>query len=116
MRCFEYKIFNSVYDDILSGKKTIEYRLLNEKSNSIKKGDTIRFINIDNEEKYIVVSVIDKYIYDSIDDLYIDNKINNNSLYDNKEDFTNAFYSIFGKDKVKNSKIVGIEFRVNEGE
>lgn len=27
----EYRIYKSVYDDMLSGKKNIEFRLLNEK-------------------------------------------------------------------------------------
>ena len=31
-----------------------------------------------------------------------------------KDEFKLAFYEIFGKDKVDNSKIVGIEFRVKE--
>ena len=38
---YRYKIYNDVYNDMISGKKTVEFRLLNEKSNSIKVGDII---------------------------------------------------------------------------
>ena len=33
---YKYRIFEEVYNDMLSGKKTVEFRLLNEKSNNIQ--------------------------------------------------------------------------------
>ena len=45
---FEYRIYEEVYNDMLSGKKTIEFRLLNEKSRNIQIGDNIKFIVSDN--------------------------------------------------------------------
>lgn len=111
MNRFEYKIYNSVYNDIISGKKTIEFRLLNDKSNSINIGDEIKFINVDNYEKYIIVNVINKYIYDGIDDLWSKKEVLNNTLSYTKEELKKAFYNIFGN-KVKQSKIVGIEFKI----
>ena len=108
---FEYRIYKSVYDDIKSGKKTIEYRLLNEKSKKIKKGDFIRF-KVLNNEKEIIVEVVDKYIYDNIDELWNDPKTLVNALDYTKEEFQNALYEIFGKNEVLNSKIVGIEFKI----
>ena len=70
MNKFEYRIYNSVYEDMISGKKTIEFRLLNEKSESIKIGDEIKFEVVDNKSKYILVEVLDKYFYNNIDDLW----------------------------------------------
>ena len=45
----EYRIYKSVYDDMLSGKKNIEFRLLNEKSENINQGDKIKFRVLDND-------------------------------------------------------------------
>ena len=41
MKQFEYKIYDSVYKDMITRKKNIEFRLLNEKSSQIKIGDEI---------------------------------------------------------------------------
>ena len=41
---YEYKIYKSVYDEIINGTKTIEIRLLNDKSDKIKSGDTLESI------------------------------------------------------------------------
>lgn len=114
MNSFEYKIYNDVYNDMVSGKKTIEIRLLNEKSDSIKIGDEIKFIVLNDEEKYVLVEVLNKYIYNDIEDLWKHKEVLENILNYTKEDFINAFRNIFGKDKVLNSKIVGIEFKIKD--
>ena len=114
MNHYEYKIYNSVYEDMINGIKTIEFRLLNDKSNSIKKGDEIKFKVVDNEDKYLLVEVINKYIYESVEDLWNHKEVLNNSLNYTKEEFIKAFYKIFGKDNVINSKVVGIEFKIKE--
>ena len=114
MNSFEYKIYDDVYKDMISGKKTIEIRLLNEKSNSIKIGDEIKFVVLDNEEKYVLVEVLNKYIYNDVDDLWEHKEILNNLINYTKEDFINAFCNIFGKEKALNSKIVAIEFKLKD--
>lgn len=114
MNRFEYKIYDNVYDDMISGKKTIEFRLLNEKTESIKVGDEIKFKVLDDETKYVFVEVIGKIIYENLDMLWDSNDTNSNVLNYSKEEFINAFYNIFGKDKVINSKIVGIKFKIKE--
>lgn len=101
-----------VYDDMISGKKTIEFRLLNEKTDSIKVGDEIQFKVLDDENKYILVEVTNKYIYKDLNELWKQKEVLNNTLNYSKEEFINAFYNIFGKEKVINSKIVGIEFKI----
>ena len=109
---FEYRIYEEVYNDMLSGKKTIEFRLLNEKSRNIQIGDKIKFIVADNEEKYLIAKVIDKYIYDTLEDLWNDKDRLNNSLNYTKEEFINAFNNIFDEENVNNSKIVGLKIKI----
>lgn len=114
MNSFEYRIYNDVYNDMISGKKTIEFRLLNEKSNSIEIGDEIKFTVLDNKEKYILVEVLNKYIYNNVEDVWNNKDSLGNKLRFTKEDFINTFYNIFGKEKVLNSKIIGIEFKLKK--
>lgn len=109
MNRFEFRIYDNVYKDIIDGNKRIEFRLLNEKTESIKIGDEILFKVLDSD-KTILVKVINKYLYNNIDELWNSKERNNNILNYNKEELTKVFYNIFGKEKVKNSKIVGFEF------
>ena len=71
MNNFTYKIYNHVYKDIISGKKTIEFRLLNKKSESIQIGDKIKFEVVEDETKYVIVNVLDKYIYENVENNWI---------------------------------------------
>ena len=111
----EYRIYQSVYDDIISGKKTIEFRLLNEKSANLKKDDLISFVVLDSNLS-IIVKVVNKYIYTDINDMWKHKEqIKNNILnYSTKEELEHAFIEIFGKDKLDNSEIVGIEFKIKK--
>lgn len=109
---YEYRIYEEVYNDMISGKKAIEFRLLNEKSNNIQIEDKIKFIVADNEEKYLIAKVIDKYIYDTLEDLWNDKDRLNNSLNYTKEEFIKAFNNIFGEENVSKSKIVGLKIKV----
>lgn len=109
---YEYRIYEEVYNDMISGKKAIEFRLLNEKSSNIQIEDKIKFIVADNEEKYLIAKVIDKYIYDTLEDLWNDKDRLNNSLNYTKEEFIKAFNNIFGEKNVSKSKIVGLKIKV----
>ena len=108
---YSYRILEQVYNDMLLGKKTIEFRLLNEKSNNIQIGDYIKFIVQDNEEKYLITEVIDKIIYNNLDELWDSKDVMDNTLNYTKEEFIQAFNTIFGENKVKQSKIVGFKIR-----
>ena len=114
MNHFEYKIYDEVYNDIITGKKTIEFRLLNDKSKSIKPKDEILFKVLDNEKKSILVEVKNIKIYNDLDELWNNKDVLNNSLNYTKEEFISNFNIIFGKDKVINSKIIGIEFIIKK--
>lgn len=107
---YKYKIYENVYNAIMSGEKTIEFRLLNAKSESIKRGDTIKFEIFNDESKYVFVKVLGKYIYTNIDELWNDRDVKSNFLDYTKEEFIKIFNEIFGEENVKKSKIVGIKF------
>ena len=40
---YTFRIYREVYEEMISGRKTIEIRLLNDKTEKIKAGDIIRF-------------------------------------------------------------------------
>ena len=109
---YTYRIYEEVYNDILSGKKTIEYRLLNEKSNKIKVGDKIKFLIVNNEAKNIITEVLDKKIYINIDELLNSKEFLSSTLNYTKREFINSLYNIFGKENVDRSKIVGFKIKV----
>lgn len=108
----EYRIYKNVYDEMTIGKKNVEIRLLNEKSEKIKIGDKIKFQAIDTDS-YLIVEVTNKYIYRDIDELYENKDIVLNCVKNyTKEECLNVLFEIFGKEKVLSSKLVGIEFRI----
>lgn len=109
---YSYRIYDEVYNDMLSGKKNVEFRLLNEKSSGIKIGDKIKFVVIDNENKYLITKVIDKFIYDNLDSLCQSDYYLNNNLNCSKTEFIAMFNNIFGEENVKTSKIVGFKIEI----
>lgn len=65
----EYKIYKNVYEEMLFGKKNVEIRLLNEKSQKIKIGDKIKFQVFDSD-LFLIVQVMNKYIFSNIDEMW----------------------------------------------
>lgn len=109
----EYNVLKEVYDDMVSGKKDIEIRLLNEKSSNIKINDTIRFKILDNENIYVDTKVIGLKIYNNVEEVWNDRK-DLLSTINTLNDLRNIIYSIFTKEKVDNSKLIGIQFKLEE--
>jgi len=108
----EYRIYESVYNDMTSGKKNIEVRLLNDKSEKLKKGDKIKFQVVD-KDKNLIVEVINKSIYENFEEFWKDRDIVLSSAKNySKEECKNKLYEIFGREKVDTSKLVGIEFKI----
>lgn len=56
---FEMKLRPNPFNRIYSGEKTIEYRLNDEKRSLLNKGDYIRFTEIADEERTVLVEVLD---------------------------------------------------------
>ena len=55
---------------IRDGKKTIELRLYDEKRKRISIGDTIKFINTEDSNDTLCVTVIDLFVFTSFAELY----------------------------------------------
>ena len=56
---FEMKLRPDPFNRICSGEKTIEYRLYDEKRSLLNKGDYIRFTEIADEERTVLVEIVD---------------------------------------------------------
>lgn len=106
---YDYKIYNYIYDLIVSGQKKLEIRLLNDKSKSIKSKDLIRFTNIEDENKKVIVKVKDKRIYDNINILL--ESEDDTKIYPNKEKIKEILTKTFGNN---NEKFIVIEFELME--
>lgn len=108
---YEYNVYREVYNEMMSGRKDIEIRLLNEKSEKIKKGDKIKFKVIDDND-YVLVEVTNKYIFENYDELWSNKDIVlRSSMNHTKEEIYNILCEIFGEERLVNSKIVGIQFK-----
>ena len=109
----EYRVLKEVYDDMVSGKKDTEIRLLNEKSSGIKINDIIRFKILNNENVYVDTRVINLKIYNNVEEVWKYRK-NLLSSINTLDDFKNIIYSIYTKEKVDNSKLIAIQFKLEK--
>lgn len=107
----EYKVLKEVYDDMVSGKKDIEIRLLNDKSSKIKINDIIRFKVLNNEDAYVDTKVIGLKTYDDVEEVWNDRE-DLLSTINTLEDFKRVIYSIYTKERVDASKLIGIQFQL----
>jgi ASC-1-like (ASCH) protein/dephospho-CoA kinase len=106
---YTYNILNDVYYWMLSGEKTIEVRLLKEKSNNIQINDYITFNNQESKGRYIKTKIIDKVVYDSIEELIKDNDINKIMPNHFDKELIDLLNQIYG-DNLINSKLVAFTF------
>lgn len=58
-RIFEMKLRPDPFKRICSGDKAIEYRLQDEKRSLLNKGDYIRFTEISDEKRTVLVEIVD---------------------------------------------------------
>ena len=84
---YTYNVYNDIYYLMLAGKKDIEVRLLNEKS--------------------------EKIFYKDIDELLLDNDIKRILPGSSKEDLVEILVKIF-KEDFNNSKLVAFKFKYIE--
>lgn len=107
---YTYNILNEIYYFILSGMKTIEVRLLNEKSENILINDYIIFNNIDDNDRYIKTKVIKKVIYNNFSDLIINNDVNKIMPNHTADELKKLLFEIYGE-RLNNHKIIAFEFQ-----
>ena len=97
------------FDAIISGTKTIESRLYDEKRQLIQIGDTIEFTNREALDQTVSVKVIGLLRYETFHDLFSHNnptKFGSESV-EWLENQINEFYSI---NQQKENGVIGIEF------
>ncbi len=64
------KLNPSPLEMIRKGEKTIELRLYDEKRRKVLVGDTITFVNSEDENDTLIVKVADLFVFDSFKTLY----------------------------------------------
>ena len=106
---YTYNILNEVYNWMLSRQKNVEVRILKEKSEKIQVGDFITFNNVDNENQFIKVKVIDKDIFDNVDELLNKYEVNNMMPNHTEDELKELLNKIYGDD-LKIKKIVAFKF------
>lgn len=108
----EMKLQDRYFNYILNGTKRIELRLLDEKRSKIKIGDTIKFVNIENNDEFIC-NVIGLYNSRSFDDLFKDFDIS--ILADSsmtKDELKNVLYEFYTKELQEKYGVVGIKLEL----
>ena len=106
----EMKLQPKYYDFIRYGTKRIELRLLDEKRQKIKVGDTITFLKEPELQESFQAKVIDLLKYNSFEELLNDFPIS--LLADEsmtKEELKNALEQFYPKEKQEQYGVVGIK-------
>ena len=107
----QLKLATEPFDAIVSGKKTIESRLYDEKRQKIQLGDEIVFTNRDNPGQTATVKVVGLLRYQTFHDLFIRNnpaKFGGESVKWLEKQI-GEFYSL--SDQLENG-VIGIEFEI----
>ena len=111
MTTHQLKLATEPFNAIVSGDKTIESRLYDEKRQKIQIGDQIIFTNRDNPSQTATVKVIGLLRYATFHDLFSHNdprKFDGESV-EWLENQINEFYSLHDQ---KQNGIIGIEFEL----
>ncbi len=109
MNVHQLKLTTTPFNSIVSGKKSVESRLFDEKRQKIKLGDTIIFINRDDPAQTVKVQVIGLLHYKNFHDLFSHNDPKKFGGEDVEwlENQINEFYCL--ESQLKNG-VLGIEF------
>ena len=111
MTTHQLKLATEPFDAIVSGKKTIESRLYDEKRQKIQLGDEIVFTNRDNPGQTATVKMVGLLRYQTFHDLFIRNnpaKFGGESVKWLEKQI-GEFYSL--SDQLENG-VIGIEFEI----
>ena len=111
----EMRLDGSYYRMIAEGEKTVELRLLDEKRRLIRPGDTLTFINRDNDSR-LCTRVEKMYIAAGFDELLFDPDMLKNSGLSHlgalgAEELMERFYPA---DEQRRLGVVGIEVRLTD--
>jgi len=111
---FSMKLLEEPYTRILSGKKTIEIRLYDEKRSKINIGDTIEFSKLPDLQEKVKVEVVALLRYKTFKGLVNDFGM---EFYGYPKDypideFVNSIYEIYSKEQERKYGVLGIKIRV----
>lgn len=107
MKKYHMKLTKIPFDQIVSGKKTIESRLYDEKRQQVEVGDTITFTLIDDPNRSITKKVKDLYQVDSFEELF---KILPASEFggESTEDLLVSIRAYYSEEDEKKNGVIGI--------
>lgn len=96
---------------IREGKKTIELRLYDEKRRLIAIGDTIKFVNTEDKNDVLNVTVQNIYVFQSFEELYANLPLlkcgyTEKNVFNASPDDMDLYYS---KDRQNQYGVIGIE-------
>ena len=101
------KLLEKPFNEIICGKKEIEFRLYDEKRKQINVGDTIEFAKLPNIDEKITVKVLDLYQYPTFKALLKHLNYNDEEL-NNKLDL---IYKIYTKEEELKNGVLGIKIK-----
>lgn len=111
MNSHKLQLATTPFNAIVSGAKTIESRLFDEKRQKIQLGDEVTFTNRENTDQTVTVRVVGLLRYQTFHDLFIHNnpaKFGGESV-EWLEEQIGEFYSL--NDQLEDG-VVGIEFEI----
>ena len=103
------KLNESPFERIKDGTKTIEFRLYDEKRQTVKIGDKIEFSKLPNLQEKLLVDVIDLYREDTFENLF-------RKLYSDEEEIlrkAKSMYDIYLPEKERQYGVLGIKIKIN---
>ena len=103
------KLYESPFERIKNGTKTIEFRLFDEKRQKIKIGDKIEFSKLPDLQEKILVDVIDLYKEKTFKELF-------NKLSKSQREITpkiESMYKIYSPEKEQQYGVLGIKIKIN---
>ena len=103
------KLNESPFERIKNKKKTIEFRLYDEKRQQIKIGDQIEFSKLTDLQEKLLVDVIDLFREDTFEKLF-------KKLYTNEEEInrkTKSMEQYYPYEKEKEYGVLGIKIKIN---
>ena len=106
---YSYNVLNEVYEWMKTKRKTVEVRILKEKSALIQEGDYIIFHHIDDSSKTIKVKVIKKHVVDNVGNLFGLYSVDQMMPGHTEDDLRNLLHHIYG-DLLITGKLVTFEF------
>ena len=103
------KLNESPFERIKNGRKTIEFRLYDEKRQKVKIGDKIEFSKLPDLQEKLLVDVTGLFKENTFYELF-------KKLYNNEEEIrekTNSMYEIYSKEKEIKYGVLGIKIKIN---